>query len=543
MVHHKLKEQFKRHGIDSAGLPSAWLEELSYAFEEHEARQAVYEQQRHAMMTLIENASELICSLNSDYRLTMFNSAFKRIVEARLGGKVRFGASLREMLDPVRDDCWLADLERAFRGETFTAVRCVSFDGGSYWLTASYHPVKRENRVEGVTWYAQNITEQKLAELSLTDSENRYRTLVNQIKEVIFQTDAQGLWTFLNRSWTEVTGFTVQESLGQPFLDYVHPEDRERNTLLFLPLIRREKEYCRHVVRYVTKDGGYRHVEVHARLTLDEEDRIVGTSGTLTDITERTELEESMLRAKEEAEKANRAKSVFITRMSHELRTPLNAILGFSQLLQLSEPRLHPEQLDKTEEIIHAGEHLLALIHDILDLSRIEIGKLPLELTSVDLEQELRDCMGFVKPLAEEKRVKLQLTVQEAEICVRADRVRLKQVLLNLLSNALKYNRPGGAVSLHLARDAAEGCTVRIEDTGLGIREEDLPSLFEPYTRFHSMTGVEGIGVGLSISKHLVELMGGTISVESRLGEGTAFLIRWQGNPHPRKDECREEAE
>lgn len=526
MFHSKLLEQLRCSGLGPEDLPNGLLEAISFAYEEQDAKQAAALQHRSLLSMLIENTSELICSLDGQYRVTMYNSAFKSTVEQLLGIKVRFGSTLQELLDPGKHAVLLEEFSRAFRGERFTSVHTVNRNGQLQWYSVAYHPVLENGRAAGMTCYAQNITEQKQAELSLMESEARYRSVVDNVKEVVFQTDSDGLWTFLNRSWTEVTGFAVEESLGTLFLDYVHPDDRDRNNRLFLPLIERKKDYCRHEVRYVTKEGGYRCIEVFARLTVNDRDEIVGTSGTLTDITFRKQMEESLIRSKEEAERANRTKTDFVSRISHELRTPLNAILGFAQLLELEQdPPLTTVQSEKVTEIIHAGEHLTELINDVLELSRIEAGKLELDLETVELGPVLKECLSYLHPSASRKRVKLEPFTPDPGMKVLADRVRIKQVLLNLLSNAVKYNRENGSIAVNCVLDE-RFCHMRIADTGLGIPADDLERLFEPYTQFHKKNGIEGSGMGLSITRQLLEMMGGGISAESVEGAGTTFHLR-----------------
>jgi signal transduction histidine kinase len=228
--------------------------------------------------------------------------------------------------------------------------------------------------------------------------------------------------------------------------------------------------------------------------------------------------------ARVEAERANRAKSQFLSRMSHELRTPLNAISGFAQLLEASD--LSPQDLENAQTIAAAGRHLLDLINELLDIGRIEADELTLSAESVRIADVHQEVVDLIKPLAAEREVSVGDEAGPAELHVLADRQRLKQVLLNLLSNATKYNRPGGSVQLSWE---PEGDWVRFEvaDTGVGIAEEDLARLFVPFDRIgaEQTTGEEGTGLGLTLSKQLVALMGGTLTVESVVDVGTTFRL------------------
>jgi PAS domain S-box-containing protein len=776
--------------------------------------------------------------------------------------------------------------------------------------------IERTMELTQTNAYLQNeIEERKRIELALSESEKSYRTVVENVNEVIFQTDAAGLWVFLNRSWEKVTGFTVEESIGQLFVNYVHPDDRARNWELFEPLIQRKKDYCRHEIRYLTKDGGFRWIEVYARLGLNDNDEITGTYGTLMDITERRtaeelinltrqnyetffntiddflwvldeqgniihtnntvqkrlnytenellnqsvllvhpedrreeagrivgemlagtaefcpvpvvtksgkpipvetrvkagfwngrpvifgvskdisqiqlseqkfssafqsnsammsisnfssgvfidvnlafvdamgysrqetigrtskelelfadietrnqiteklnqniqirkmevllktkngtiktgllsadpiyigetrcllsvvvditerkqaeeqlqwnktllemmsnssplgflvvdnrtddilyynkrfcqiwgieELEEQMHRgelknndiipyclpvlvdipafaesckplqdennrtvlsdeipfsnnrtihryttqirgiddqyfgrfyifediseeklakqelmdARIEAEQANLAKSEFLSRMSHELRTPMNSILGFAQLLEIGE--LNARQSKGVNHIMKSGKHLLDLINEVLDISRIEAGRLSLSLEPVQLSSVIPEMIDFIKPQLNERQVSIELIESNSnQLFVKSDRQRLKQILLNLLNNAIKYNRECGSIQVKTELQPAGDSEIRmirisVTDTGLGISEEDLPKLFKPFERIGAeKSATEGTGLGLSVVKKLIEAMGGKLGVESKTEIGSTFWIELPQSESPLK--------
>jgi DNA-binding response OmpR family regulator/anti-sigma regulatory factor (Ser/Thr protein kinase) len=238
----------------------------------------------------------------------------------------------------------------------------------------------------------------------------------------------------------------------------------------------------------------------------------------------RAALAGDLQRAKEAAEKANRAKSEFLSNMSHELRSPLNAILGFAQLMESASPLPTAAQNENIGQILKAGWHLLALINEVLDLSVVESGKISLSLEPVALAEVISECRAMMEPQAQQAGIRLTFPDLDRFSYVRVDRTRLKQVLINLLSNAIKYNRKGGAVEVSCAASGPDRTRISIKDTGAGLPSEKLTQLFEPFNRLgQEDSDSEGTGIGLVMSKRLVELMGGEIGVESTVGTGSVF--------------------
>ena len=226
------------------------------------------------------------------------------------------------------------------------------------------------------------------------------------------------------------------------------------------------------------------------------------------------------------AEAANRAKSDFLSSMSHELRTPLNAILGFAQLMDAGTPEPTPAQKKNLGQILKAGWYLLELINEILDLAQIESQKLPISLEPMSLTDVVRECQAMIDPLAQARNIRVNFPNSEVACFVMADRTRVRQVLVNLLSNAIKYNKVGGTVELDFTASHAQRVRISIRDTGEGLTPDKLSQLFQPFNRLGNEAGIEeGTGIGLVVSKRLVELMGGKIGVESSFGTGSIFWI------------------
>ena len=247
-----------------------------------------------------------------------------------------------------------------------------------------------------------------------------------------------------------------------------------------------------------------------------------------TDITEIKKMESDLVLAKEKAERGDRAKTEFLAKMSHELRTPMNAILGFTQLLQMESPgKLDSRQMENLNRIYSAGEHLLELINDVLDLSQVESGKLEMSIQPVEVGSLIGDVADISRPLVERFKVDLEYEDRRDNPCfVMADSLRLKQVILNLVSNGVKYNKPGGKVAVTCAPQGEGKIRLEVRDTGNGIPEDMKGELFKPFKRFDpNSERIEGTGIGLAICRQLVELMGGDLQFESVLGEGSRFYF------------------
>jgi signal transduction histidine kinase/CheY-like chemotaxis protein len=273
----------------------------------------------------------------------------------------------------------------------------------------------------------------------------------------------------------------------------------------------------------LAKDG--RAVTVEGNLSVHFEAGVpVSTRGIFRDVSAQKRIMEELAAAKNAAERANRAKSEFLSSMSHELRTPMNAILGFAQMLEYDNT-LSADQQDNVQEILKGGRHLLELINEVLDLAKIESGRIDLSLEPVNLAGLVEDCRPLIQTQAGARRISLFLQVPK-EAAVRADRTRLKQVLLNVLSNAVKYNREGGDIRLGVQAAAGGRLRITVADTGVGIAPERMEQLFQPFNRLDAEhSAIEGTGIGLTITRQLVELMGGEVGVDSEVGVSSSFWM------------------
>jgi PAS domain S-box-containing protein len=390
--------------------------------------------------------------------------------------------------------------------------------------------------------------------VELHASEARYRTLARISPVGIFRTDPRGATTYVNPKWCEIAGLPADQALGHGWLAAVHPDDREAISQDWQASAQHQQPAYSDY-RFVRPDGTTAWVMGQAVPELDAGGQFIGYVGTITDITERvraeselrglnTELEARVAQRTEElsaamyqAQEADRLKSTFLATMSHELRTPLNSIIGFTGvLLQGLAGPLNAEQTKQMSMVRDSARHLLALINDVLDISKIEAGQLRLERYSFEMPAALEAALNSVLPQAQKKGLALSASIAPQVGTVVSDRRRVEQVLLNLLSNAIKFTEQG-EVQL-ICRVQGGWLETSVRDTGSGIRPDDLGKLFQPFKQLE--TGLnrrhEGTGLGLAICKHLVGLLGGQIRVESVWGQGSTFTFTLplpvEGAPH-----------
>lgn len=373
---------------------------------------------------------------------------------------------------------------------------------------------------------AEESAERARAETERLHAESaRLAAVVEGSDDAILSMTREGVIASWNGGAERLYGYTRADAIGQPVAMLVPPERAGEEWELLGPVLAGTGVHNR-VTQRRRRDGTLVDVALTMSPTRDAEGGVTGASTIARDITERLQAEQDARRARAEAERANHAKSEFLSRMSHELRTPMNAVLGFAQLLELGE--LDDEQRESIDQILRAGNHLLGLINEVLDVARIEAGKLSLSLESVDPEDALAEAVDLIKPLAAARGITMTVEEEGADACEHADRQRLKQVLLNLLSNAVKYNREDGRVVVRLEQKPDERFRIAVSDTGPGISPQQQERLFSPFERLDADAGsgsVEGTGLGLTLSKGLAEAMGGRLGVDSRVGEGSTFWI------------------
>jgi len=369
--------------------------------------------------------------------------------------------------------------------------------------------------------------QEKLAQ-RLRDHQFYTRSLFESNIDALITTDPSGIITDVNKQMEALTGCTRDELIGAPFKSSFTDPERAQAAI---GQVLREKKVTDYELTASARDGRQTVVSYNATTFYDRDRTLQGVFAAARDVTERKRLDEvlqgknaELESAKSVAEKANLAKSEFLSRMSHELRSPLNAILGFAQLMGSESPPPTPSQKASIDQILHAGWYLLELINEILDLAVIESGQLSMSVEPVSLGDVLLECQAMVEQQGQKRGLTLTFPRFDRPCFVLADRIRLKQVLINLLSNAIKYNLPGGALVVDCNGSTPERTRIRVGDTGPGLPPEKLGQLFQPFNRLgQEGSAEEGTGIGLVVSKLLVELMGGAIGVESTVGVGSVF--------------------
>ncbi|MCA0377134.1 MAG: PAS domain S-box protein [Gemmatimonadetes bacterium] len=491
---------------------------------EHARARAALSEREAYFRRLIENSSDFIMIVDPTAAITSVSSSVERML----------GYTTREMMgtrppDLVHPD----DLPHvmdvfgqivANPGRTLSVRYRIRHKDGS-WRTLDNvgRTIADDTADDGIVANCRDVSDRVEVEVALRERDERLRQIIENASDFVMTCDVTGALTYVGPSSMRMLGYAPEEILGTRPIDMLHPDDVAHTMRDLHWIAEHPGQPHTSIFRIRTKDGRYLHMETVGR-TLSPDSPAEGVIAFGRDITGRRQAEQALARAKEEAERANRAKSEFLSRMSHELRTPMNSILGFAQLLARGE--LSPQQAKSVQHITKAGRHLLHLINEVLEIARIEAGRERFSLEPVALAPALDEALGLVRPLAQQCSVTLHGDAWPLDAFVHADRQRLVQVLLNLLSNAIKYNRPGGMVRLRAERNELGRLCVRVEDTGRGIPEARVGDLFTPFARLGAeQTDVEGTGLGLALSRRLCEAMGGTLALEHSDEMGSVFRV------------------
>jgi PAS domain S-box-containing protein len=390
--------------------------------------------------------------------------------------------------------------------------------------------------------------ERKQLDQRLRDHQFYTRSLFESNIDALMTTDPAGIITDVNKQMEALTGCTRDELMGAPFKSYFTDPARAE---MSVKLVLSEKKVTNYELTARARDGKQTVVSLNATTFYDRDRRLQGVFAAARDVTERKRLDQVLQEknveleyAKSAAEKANLAKSEFLSSMSHELRSPLNAILGFAQLMESASPMPTAAQAARIAQILQAGWHLLNLINEILDLSVIESGKVSLSQEPVSLAEVMGECQTMMEPQAQQRGIRMTFPRFDHPSFVWADRTRLKQIVINLLSNAIKYNQEQGTVVVDctaIAPSASDSgaagparTRISVQDTGAGLPPLKLAQLFQPFNRLGQEAGsVAGTGIGLVVTKQLAELMQGTLGVESTVGTGSVFWVELPATAAP----------
>lgn len=474
------------------------------------------ESERH-FRKLIEGIQDIIVILDEDGIIEYISPS----VEAVLGlaPETQLGMSFKDLvfneedgeLVPVSDTFFLDAMNR---GEPVEHI-VLSSVGERYVMESRVQNMFHEPGIGGMLITSRDVTARKRAELV----QRRLDLVVEQNPSSVIITDTQGKIEYVNPQFERVTGYTREEAVGNnPSLLNSGLTPPEVFNDMYAAISAGEVWQGEFVNR--KKNGELYQENVIVAPIKNERGDITNYVALKENITE-------LKKAREQAEAANKAKSEFLSSMSHELRTPLNAIIGFSKLLMSdSQNVLKPKQTERVERIHVAGKHLMQMISDILDFSRMEAGKISISLESIEAMDIASNCALLMDHMAREHDVVVNLDPSLSSLPrIRADRIRLKQVLVNIISNGIKYNRKGGSVTIAAKVDNG-AASLMVTDTGYGIPQEKQADLFTPFTRFvEDESSIEGTGIGMTITKQLVEAMGGSISFTSEIGLGTTFTV------------------
>jgi PAS domain S-box-containing protein len=479
---------------------------------------------------LAENSTDMIARHGPDGRVEYVSSA----AEAMLGytPEELTGIDPYEIIHP-EDRATVRGLHDALLSGTERArmvFRERHRDGHWVWLESMASLLRdASGACVGIHTATRDISETKRANDALQAAEERFRKAFDDAPIGMAIVGPDGVFQRVNRALGELLGYSDRELLARSIAEVTHPGDR-RSGAEVDELLSHEARAATFEKRLVRNGGSTVWVSLSISRMLDSAGEPMATLAQFLDVSERHRAELEARRAREAAERANRAKSAFLARMSHELRTPLNAILGFAQLLELED--LTPEQLDSAARIVRGGAHLVELLDDVLDISRIEAGEMSMELAPVRVGPVIDEVVALLRPLAGGREIELKVDRAGADACACADRQRLKQVLLNLVSNAIKYGPERSEVAIGVSCDH-ERVRLTVRDQGPGIAPEAAARVFLPFERLPEHARVEGTGLGLALSRNLTHAMAGTIGVDPS-GTGSEFWVELEpAEPEP----------
>ncbi|QIX60167.1 PAS domain S-box protein [Hymenobacter sp. BT18] len=483
--------------------------------------------QNARLNAIFESGNHLMWSVDMQARLTSFNRNYAAYFLRRNGVYPTLNVNLMQadvtMMDSAPRSAFVENYRKAFQGQPRRfEVQLRDARGQESWREIYLNPIYLDDGTfEEISGIAHDITDKKNSQLELVAQEEKFRAIFESFQDVYYRTDGQGILTLVSPSVYDMLGYTPEEVIGTPIMDY-YMDANDRAALL--KAIAELNEVRNYEIDMRHKTGYPVSVLINARRV---KDGVAGTEGIGRDISELKQMQDDLRRAKDEAETSLHAKTQFLANMSHELRTPMNGIIGMIDLLHQTVSS--PEQEDYVDTLRKSSDALLAILNDILDLSKIQAGKLVLHLTGIDLYYTLDKIHSLFANRAQQKDLLFTYHVSEdTPRFIRTDETRLLQMLSNLTSNAIKFTPEGGVhIAVTTRAQTGDDYTLRFEvqDSGIGITEENAKLLFTNFTQLDNgaTKAFGGTGLGLAISKQLAEMLGGQIGVESRLGKGSTF--------------------
>jgi PAS domain S-box-containing protein len=506
---------------------------------------------------LAENCDDVIFTLDPELRFTYISPSSLKLrgltAEEAMQEKLEETmkpASLDKVLDAYR--IYLPEIEQGKNPAVRVELELYRKDGSTLWVESSLRPMRdNEGRLIGYLGVNRDISERKKQEDALQESERKYRFLIENSNDIIWTYDLKKMaYSFCSNSVEPILGYSVEESDGMTLNDIFSPETIKTVRSAFSKIIVGQATTDRVLIEaeHMAKDGRHVWMEINAVLQKDQDGKPVFLSGISRDITERKRADKKLKEAKEAAEAANQSKSVFLANMSHEIRTPMNAILGFAQLMK-RDKNLSPQSLEHLEIINRSGEHLLSTINDILEMSKIEAGRMVSVLSTFDLYAMIHDLERMFRMRTDAKNLRFLVEkVGHIPQWVKTDEGKVRQVLINLLGNAVKFTEEGGIV-LRLGGKVKNADTVElqfeVEDTGPGMAEDEIGRLFQAFEQSRSGLKSGGTGLGLALSQGFIQILGGAISVTSRVDKGTSFRftipVQEDSEEHAAKKEAKQQ--
>jgi len=520
------------HSLDFQGRPAAIAAAIDVT-DQKRAEEALRESEAR-LREILDTANDAFISIDAHGIVNAWNTEAERIFGWPADEVI--GDSLADTIIPERFRAahraglkrFLASNESKMAGQRIELC-ALRRDGSEFEVEMT---ISRMRGKHGPLFnsFIHDITERKEREQAIRDSEARYRLLAENITDMITVLALDGTRTYVSPSVRDFLGYEPAELIGKRMIEMPHPDDAPVAAGAVAALTRGDKQVTI-TVRSRHKNGAYIWVETSLRLVRDPaSNKPIEVLCVSRDVSARQALQEQLALAKELAERANRAKSEFLANMSHELRTPLNAIMGFGDLIE--NQRLgalgNAKYAGYGRDIVESGKHLLDLINEILDYAKLDAGRLSLIEEPLDIHRVVEACEQMLSDRIERGGLVLETSIAPTLSIVRGDERRLRQVLLNLLSNSIKFTKPGGRITLDAHADAGGALVLTVSDTGIGIAEQDLPHVLEPFGQVDSAfnRSTEGTGLGLPLAKRLVEMHGGTLVIDSAPGIGTTAIMR-----------------